>query len=92
MLILNAIYKINKYKFPLFIITDITALNISFYVGFAFIKFEHTSDYVWVLKQLKELYNELDISYPDVLLTNASNALINIYTTIFLETSHILYI
>lgn len=43
-LILDATYKTNKYKLPLFIITGVTALNTSFYVGFAFMKSEYTPD------------------------------------------------
>ena len=69
-LILDATYKINKYKLLLLIIIEVTALNTSFYVKFTFMSSEYISDYVWVMEQLKELYDELEISYSDVLLTN----------------------
>ena len=45
LLIIDAIYKTNKYKLPLFIITGITTLNTLFYIGFAFIPSEYTEDY-----------------------------------------------
>ena len=92
MLILNAIYKTNKYKFSLFIITEITTLNISFYVNFVFMKSEYISDYVWVMKQFKALYNELDIPYPKVLLTDAQGVLINAYVIVFSDAAYMLYI
>ncbi len=91
-LILDATYKTNKYKLPLLIITGVTALNTSFYLGFAFMSSEHTPDYVWVLEQLKELYDELDLPYPDVLLTDAQVALMNACTTVFPEAAHMLCI
>ena len=45
---MDATYKTNKHHFPLLIITGVTALNTSFYVGFAFMRAEYTSDYEWV--------------------------------------------
>ena len=92
MLILNATYKTNKYKLPLFVITDVTTLNNFFYVNFTFIKSKYISNYVWVMKQLKALYNELDIPYSKMLLTNAQETLINAYVIIFPNATHMLYI
>ena len=46
MLILNVIYKINKYKLSLFIIIEITIFNISFYINFIFMKSKYISNYV----------------------------------------------
>jgi len=43
-LIINCIYKTNKYKMSLFII-KIIVLNIIFYVAFCFIKNESCNDY-----------------------------------------------
>ena len=74
-LILDATYKTNRYRLPLLVITGVTALNTSFYAGFAFMSAEHTADYEWVLQQLMELYDELGIPYPDVLITDAHQGL-----------------
>ena len=49
-LILDAIYKMNKYKFSLFVIIEVTVLNSSFYVNFVFIKSKYILNYVWVIK------------------------------------------
>jgi len=45
-LIINCIYKINKYKIFLFIIIEIIVLNIIFYVEFYFIKGKNYNNYV----------------------------------------------
>ena len=91
-LILDATYKTNRYKIPLLVITRVTALNTSFYVGFAFMKAEYTEDYVWVMEQLRDLYDELGIPWPDVLLTDYQGALINACGIIFPEAEHMLCI
>ena len=44
-LIMNCIYKINRYKMSLFIINDQIVMHINFYVGFCFIAKETNSDY-----------------------------------------------
>ena len=44
-LLIDVIYKINKYKISLVIVIGCTALNIIFYVNFAFIREEKTPDY-----------------------------------------------
>jgi len=44
-LIMNCIYKTNKYKMSLFIIIEIIVLNIIFYVAFCFIKSENYNNY-----------------------------------------------
>jgi hypothetical protein len=56
MLIEDCIYKINKYKMLLMIIFDQIALHKTFYVVFCFMTKEKQNDYVWIMKQLKSLY------------------------------------
>ena len=83
MLILDVIYKTNRYKLSLFIIIEITTLNFFFYVGFIFMKLKYISNYVWIMKQLKALYDEFKISYSNVLLTNCQEILINVCDIVF---------
>ncbi len=45
-LIMNCIYKINKYKMLLLIIINVTSLNIFYYVIFCFMKDESFNNYV----------------------------------------------
>jgi hypothetical protein len=51
-LIMNCIYKINRYKMSLMIIFDQTVLHKTFYVVFCFMTKKKQNDYVWVLQQL----------------------------------------
>ena len=45
MIIINCIYKTNKYKFSLFIITNINVLKKSFYITFCFLIAKEYNDY-----------------------------------------------
>ena len=89
-LIMDCTYKTNRYKMPLLVITGVTALNTSFFVGFCFMAAEKTSDYVWVLEQLKLLYTELHLSHPAVVLTDCERGLINALRSVFPGSSHLL--
>ena len=91
-LLIDATYKTNQYKIPLVIITGCTALNTTFYVGFAFVRGEKTPDYTWVLTQIKALYGELGISWPNIILTDAEKALIASIPVVFPNTAHLLCI
>jgi hypothetical protein len=61
-IIMNCIYKINRYKLSLLIISDQIALNMRFYVAFYSMTREKMKDYCWVIKQLKTLYLQLKLS------------------------------
>ena len=74
-LIMNCIYKTNRYKMPLLIIIDVTNLNIFFYVDFCFMKDERFNDYVWALKTTKELYELLQLQSSIVILSNDDKTL-----------------
>jgi len=67
-ILMNCIYKTNKYKMSLLIIIKVIVLNITFYVAFYFIKDENYSDYTWAMQILKRLYNHLDLSYFEIVL------------------------
>ncbi len=91
-LIMDCTYKTNRYKMPLLVITGVTALNTSFFVGFCFMEAEKTADYVWVLEQLKLLYTQLDLPDPAVILTDCERGLINALRSVFRGSSHLLCI
>jgi hypothetical protein len=68
--VMNCTYKINKYKMSLFIVSDQIALHKIFYVAFCFMTKKKQNDYVWILEQLKRLYQQLQFSDSTILLTN----------------------
>jgi hypothetical protein len=69
-LIMNCIYKTNMYKMLLMIIFDQIALHKTFYVAFCFMIKEKQNDYVWIMKQLKALYRQSDLSDPTIFVTD----------------------
>jgi hypothetical protein len=74
-LIIDCTYKTNKYKMPLLIITEVTAINTTFYAGFCFMRGENYTDYVWVMEALVRLYNYLDLPYPTTVISDGDKAL-----------------
>jgi len=44
-ILINCIYKTNRYKMLLLISIEVIVLNITFYIAFCFIKGENYSDY-----------------------------------------------
>ena len=75
--ILDCIYKTNKYKMSLIIMTKIINFNISYYASMCFIKNEKHENYCWFLKIIKKLYQKVDISFSFVwLFDDKSNIVI----------------
>ena len=77
-LFMNCIYKINRYKMSLMMINEVTKINKTFYVDFVFLSSEHTSDFKWICTQLNELYDSLNISHLEVVLTDCEFSLTQI--------------
>ncbi len=93
MLIEDCTYKINKYKMFLMIIFDQIALHKTFYVVFCFMTKEKQNDYVWIMKQLKSLYQQLKISQDStVFVTDMKKELMNVCRLIFSSINHLLCI
>ena len=91
-LIMNCIYKINRYKLSLLVIFEITALNISFYIAFVFMLHEIADDYIWVLKQLKAVYRKLSLNDSEVNIIDRDSELILISHRVFSTIRHTLCI
>ena len=89
-LLMDCTYKTNKYRLPLLIVCGVTALNTTFYIAFCFLISEHTDDYAWMLRQLRGLYQTLDISPPNVIVTDREKALISALEVVNPGTTHVL--
>ena len=85
-MIVDCIYKINRYRMSLIICTEITCLNTFFYAEQVFFKDEKLNDYKWFFAIIKNLYKHLDISFSIVWLSNDE---LNISTAIAEEISSI---
>ena len=88
-LIMNCIYKINKYKILLLIIINITSLNIFYYVIFCFMKDKSFNDYVWVMKTLKWLYKKLVLSFSEIILSDDDKILASVIQHMFEDYNHV---
>jgi hypothetical protein len=89
-LIMNCIYKINKYKMSLMIIFDQIVLHKTFYVVFCFMTKKNQNDYVWILQQLKLLYQKLELSDLTIFVTDMKRELMNDRLLFFSDANHLL--
>ena len=89
-LLMNCTYKTNKYRLPLLVICGVTAINTTFYVAFCFLSSEYTEDYVWMLRQLRGLYENLHIPPPKVAVTDREQALISALWVVYPEVTLVL--
>ncbi len=93
-LVMNVIYKTNRYKMFFFIISEQIVLHINFYVAFCFMISEISTDYIWILKQLKALYKEMKISLSTIIVIDMKKRLMMTIRNIFSSSiiSHMLCI
>ena len=89
-LIMDATYKTNKYKLPLFEIVGETSTGKTFMVAFAYLNSEKNDNYHWVLDRLKTVMG--DIEPTKVIVTDKEQALMNAVASVFPEpaTKHLL--
>ena len=91
-IVIDCTYKINKYRMPLLVIIDHTALNISFYIAFVFIESEEKDNFLWVMEILKALYRHFGLKNLFVIVTDWDFAFMKAIATIFLDVKNLLYI
>ena len=77
MLMMNCTYKINCFKLSLLMIIDQTTLHFIFYIVFVFIKKKKMNDYIWIMQQMKILYESLNLSALVVVIIDMKRDLIN---------------
>jgi hypothetical protein len=82
-LIIDATYKTNQYGMPLIDVVGHTGIGSSFFVGFAFVESEDKPTYIWVLEQIKALYDKIEIGCPSVIVTDCDEALIGAFKEVF---------
>lgn len=87
-LLLGWTYKTNHYQTPLHVISRVTGLNTTFYIGFAFLFSETYIDYHWVLSSLQQFYRERDIPDPVFVGTDCKKALIWALEFVMPDTKH----
>ena len=68
---------------PLLHIVSCTNINTTFVVSYAFLKKESTEDYIWAMKSLKGILEQLGFVFPSVIITDQELALINTVYHVF---------
>lgn len=91
-LVMNCIYKINRFKMPLLIIEEQIALHTIFYIVFCFMNEKKTEFYIWAMNRLKALYTQLELSSSSTAIIDMKRGLMTAIKLIFLNTSHLLCI
>lgn len=79
-LLIDATYKVNKYRMPLVHTCGVTATGQTFDVGFCFMKSETTADYSWFALEMRRVYDQI-AEAPLLLVTDNDRALINALST-----------
>ena len=91
--IFDCIYKTNKYKMSLIIMTKVTSFNISYYASMCFMKNEKHENYCWLLTIIKKLYQKIDISFLFVWFFNDKSNIVIVFTIeISSNAKHALYV
>ena len=68
MLIINCIYKTNKYYISMFVIINHTLLKINFYIVITFLNDENKKNFDWVIVLIKTLYTLLNIKNFEIII------------------------
>ncbi len=87
-ILIDCIYITNHYHILLYMISGVTGLNTSFFIGFTFISSKIYLDYHWVLSYFYQFYHESNI--PDLIIvgTNCEKALVRALDVLFLQLEH----
>ena len=89
-LLMDCTYKTNVYRMPLCIITGVTPMNTTYYIGFAFLATERVEDYRWILQFVRRLYEALDIPDPSVIVIDGDPVFIRAVSEECPVSSHLL--
>ncbi len=77
---------------PLCVISGVTGLNTTFYIGFAFLSSETYTDYHWVLSSLQQFYCEINIPDPIFVGINCEKTLIRALEVVMPDSKHAWYL
>lgn len=74
---MDCTYKTNKYKMPLLDIVGVTAMNTTYFVGFAFVSDEQQSSYEFVLRCLEAVCHRIGVHVPETIISDKDTGLLN---------------
>ncbi|XP_074303835.1 uncharacterized protein LOC141638328 [Silene latifolia] len=86
--LIDSTYKTNLYHLPLVEMVGVTPVGKSFVIAYALVKHESEDGYLWVLRKLKALLN--DVVQPNAIVTDCEAGLLNAIPIVFPDSSHLL--
>ena len=89
-LVMNCIYKINKYDMSLMIIMSHTAIDTSFYIDFAFLEKKEQKNFEWLLNCLRCLYEYYEFKHADVIVIDRNLTLIIVLRVLYSRAKNLL--
>jgi hypothetical protein len=89
---MDASFKTNRFRLPLFNIVGTTLLNTTFYVEFVLTNSRTAEAFTLVFKRLQEVYRKLELDLPRTIITDKEGGLITPIREMFPDTSHLLCI
>src|SRR4051812_4757463 len=81
-LVMDLMYKTNKYRLPLLEIFGVTSTDKTYSVEFAFLECEKEDNFTWALGICKSLLVDQEVM-PNVIVTDRDSALMNAVDTVF---------
>jgi alpha-glucosidase len=79
---MDSMYKINRYKMPLFEIVGVNSTELNFNVCFAFFSKEKEDNFKWTLETCLRLLKSKEVM-PNVIVTNMDKSLLNAVEIVF---------
>ncbi|XP_038683661.1 protein FAR1-RELATED SEQUENCE 5-like [Tripterygium wilfordii] len=87
-LLMDATYKTNRFRMPLFEIVGVTSTKMTFCIGFVFLQAEKEDNYTWALNCLRSTLDES--TFPRVIVTDRDLALMRSCAQVFPESMKLL--
>jgi hypothetical protein len=89
-LIMDATFKTNRFRLPLFNIVGTTLLNTTFFAAFVLTNSRAAEAFTWIFEKLREVYRELELDPPCTLVTDLEGGFVTPIREVFPEASHLL--
>ncbi|XP_074266381.1 protein FAR1-RELATED SEQUENCE 5-like [Silene latifolia] len=86
--LIDSTYKTNEYHLPLVEMVGVKPVGKRFVIAYALVTHESEDGYLWVLRKLKALLN--DVVQPNAIVTDCEAGLLNAIPTVFPDSSHLL--
>ncbi|XP_074318241.1 uncharacterized protein LOC141655039 [Silene latifolia] len=86
--LIDSTYKTNLYRLPLVEMVGVTPIGKSFVIAYALVTHESEDGYLWVLRKLKALLN--DVVQSNAIVTDCEAGLLNAIPIVFPDSSHLL--